>query len=105
MGNEFNKKILTINSSDFVATIEKKCWPEWFELIKKGEKKFEIRLADFEIKPGDTLLLREYDPKIKEYTGREIKKVVTIVSKSKDWKVWTKEEIEKYGFYVIGFKD
>lgn len=87
-----------------MATIEKKCWPEWFEKVLSGEKDFEIRLADFEIKEGDTLLLREWDPKTKQYTGREVRKTASIVSKSKDWKVWTKEEIDKYGFYVIGLK-
>ncbi len=87
-----------------MAVIEKKCWPEYFESILKGEKRFEIRLADFQIQKGDTLLLREYDPKTKKYTGREIRKTADYVSNSKDWKVWTQEEINKHGFYVIGFK-
>lgn len=87
-----------------MAIIEKKCWPEWFELIKSGEKTFDLRLADFEAKKGDLLLLREYDPKKKQYTGREIKKEIAYVTKSKDWKVWTKEEIEEKGFIVMGLK-
>ncbi|MCX6803994.1 MAG: DUF3850 domain-containing protein [Candidatus Diapherotrites archaeon] len=85
--------------------IEKKCWPEYFEKILRGEKKFELRLADFKIEVGDTLFLREWNPKTKEYTGREIQKVANYITKSKDWKVYTQEEIEKYGFYVIGLKD
>lgn len=38
---------------------EKKIWPEYFDKISNGEKKFELRLADWECKPGDTLVLRE----------------------------------------------
>ncbi len=85
--------------------IEKKCWPEYFEKILSGEKNFEIRLADFQIKKSDTLLLKEYDPETKSYTGREIKKEVTYVSKMKKVNsFWTKEEIEHYGLQVIGMK-
>lgn len=87
-----------------MAIIEKKCWPEWFEKIKSGEKTFDIRLADFEAKKGDTFLLREWDPKTKQYTGRKLKREIITATKSKDWKVWTKEEIEKYGFVVLGLK-
>jgi len=88
-----------------MSIIEKKTWPECFEAILHGEKKFEIRLADFKIQKGDTLLLREWDPKTKEYTGREIRKIAGFVSNSKDWDTWTQEEINKHGFYVIGFKE
>ena len=54
--------------------IKKKSWPEYFEKVLSGKKKVELRLADFEIKERDTLILEEYDPKIKQYTGRTIKK-------------------------------
>ena len=36
-----------------------------FELVKSGKKKFELRLADFDIKEGDTLVLKEWDLEIK----------------------------------------
>ena len=84
--------------------IEKKTWPELFEKILSGEKTFEIRLADFKCRPGDILILREWDPKTKEYTGRVLEKEVTFVMKTKDIKFWPKEEIAKYGFQVISFK-
>jgi len=84
--------------------IEKKTWPELFEKILSGEKTFEIRLADFKCRPGDILILREWDPKAKEYTGRVLEKEVTFVMKTKDIKFWPKEEIAKYGFQVISFK-
>ncbi|GEM_PF-5186419 len=33
--------------------IEKKVWPEYFEKILTGEKKFELRLADWQCQAGD----------------------------------------------------
>ena len=84
--------------------IEKKIWPEFFEKVKSDEKRFEIRLADFECNPGDVLVLREWDPIKKEYTGREIKKEVDYVSKTKDVKFWTEEDVDKYGFQIIQFE-
>lgn len=84
--------------------IEKKVWPEYFKKIKSGDKTFELRLADWKCKTGNILILKEWDPKTKEYTGREIEKRVTYVIKTKDQKFWSKEEIEKYGLQIIGFK-
>jgi len=88
--------------------IEKKVWPEYFEEILNGKKTFELRLNDFEIGEGDTLVLKEWDPKIKAYTGRELEKKVGYVGK---WKIdeltkfWPKEEIETNGLQVISLKD
>ena len=84
--------------------IEKKVWPEYFQKILNGEKKFELRLADFECKPGDILALKEWDPKTKEYTGRVLEKEVTYVLKTKDVKFWSKEYMNKHGFQIISFK-
>lgn len=84
--------------------IEKKTWKDLFEDVKSGKKKFDLRLADFKVKPGDTLVLREYDPKKKEYTGRQIEKKVTYVLKTKDLKFWPKKDTEKYGYQIIQFK-
>ncbi len=85
--------------------IEKKAIPKLFEKVLSGEKTFDARLDRFRCKPGDVLWLREWDPKKKEYTGREVKKKVTFVLKSKDLeKFWSKEEVAKYGFQIIAFK-
>ena len=84
--------------------IEKKATPEYFELIKSGKKNFEVRLADWECKEGDTLVLREWDPKTKSYTGREIEKRVGFVLKTKDLDSFSEEEIKKYGYQIIGLK-
>ena len=87
-----------------MAVIEKKVWPRYFELIKQGRKPFEIRLADFEVKEGDTLLLREWDPEKGTYTGRELRVEVTYVTNTKEQKHWSKEEVERHGLWVIGFR-
>ncbi len=85
--------------------IEKKAIPELFEKVLSGEKTFDARLDRFECKPGDTLVLREWDPKKEKYTGRKLEKKVTYVLKSKDLeKFWSKEEVNKYGFQIIAFK-
>ncbi len=86
-----------------MSTIEKKIWPKYFNEVKKGNKNYELRLADFKVKRGDTLLLKEWNPKTKKYTGREIKKKAKFVVKTKNQKFWTKEDGEKFGFQVIGF--
>ena len=87
-------------------TVEKKIWPEYFDKVASGEKTLEFRLADFNIEKGDTLILKEWDPATKEYTGRELTKEVTTVLKTKDpnFQPWSQEEIDKYGYQVIGIK-
>lgn len=88
--------------------IEKKVWPEYFEEILSGKKTFEVRLNDFEIEEGDTLLLKEWDSKTKNYTGREISKKVGFVGK---WKIdnltvfWDRKQIDEKGLLVISLLD
>jgi hypothetical protein len=84
--------------------IEKKIWSEYFEKVLSGEKKFELRLADWECGAGDILVLREWNQKTKEYTGRQIEKEVGYVIKTKECNLFTEEDAEKYGWQVIGFK-
>ena len=84
--------------------IEKKILPGYFDKILSGEKTFELRLADWECTPGDTLLLKEWDSSKKAYTVREVEKKVTYVIKTKDTKLFSPKEIEKYGFQVIAIQ-
>ena len=84
--------------------IEKKVWPEYFAKIVSGEKTFELRLADWECNSGDILVLREWDPETKDYTGQFLEKEVGYVLKTKDVKLFTPEEIEKYGFQIISLR-
>ena len=84
--------------------IEKKTRPEFFEQVVKGEKTFDLRLADWKCSPGDILVLKEWDSKANKYTGRVLEKKVTYVLRTKDLNFWTKDEIDKHGFQVIAFK-
>ncbi len=87
-----------------MARIEKKVWPEYFEKILAGEKRFELRLNDFEVGKGDILMLREWDPATRSYSGRTIEKKVAGVSKFtlKDLeKFWSATDIQKCGFQII----
>lgn len=54
-----------------------KCWPEFFQAIHTGKKTFELRVNDRDFKVGDVLLIREWDPKTKKYTGRKLVRDVT----------------------------
>ncbi|MEK7564842.1 MAG: DUF3850 domain-containing protein [Patescibacteria group bacterium] len=86
-----------------MAIINKKVWPEYFQKIILGEKKFELRLADFEVNKGDTLVLEEWNQDKKEYTGRKVEVTATYISKTKGLTFWPKEEIDNYGFQIIQF--
>jgi ASC-1-like (ASCH) protein len=81
--------------------IKKKTWPEYFQKILDGEKKFELRLADFNLNEGDILILEEYDPKTGEYTGRTIRKEAKKIIKINPTKMYSTEQINKFGLYVI----
>jgi len=84
-----------------MATIKKKIWPKYFEVVSSGKKKFELRLNDFDIKEGDTLVLEEWDPKTKRYTGRKIEKKVSYVLKFKLNDFGQEEQIREKGLVVI----
>ena len=84
--------------------IEKKISPEYFELVSSGRKRFELRLNEFDIKEGDLLVLKEWDPIKKEYTGRKIEKEVDYILDFKLDTFGQKEEIINKGLLVIQFK-
>lgn len=84
--------------------IEKKVHPKYFQKIVDGIKTFEVRLADWKCDEGDILVLKEWNPETKQYTGRALEKEVTYIVKTKDCDFWPEEEIEKFGFQIIGIK-
>ncbi len=58
-------------------THDLKTWPEFFDPLLKGEKRFELREEDDRVfHAGDTLRLREWS-KATGYTGREVRMDVT----------------------------
>lgn len=89
-----------------MRTIEKKTWPKYFEAISKNRKHFEVRLADFKIQEKDNLILKEWDPKKKKYTGKKLKfKVWTVLRVPNDMqRFYSKKDIKRYGFFVIELK-
>jgi ASC-1-like (ASCH) protein len=88
-----------------MAIIKKKIWPEYFDAVASGKKKYELRLNDFNIKEGDTLILEERDPETEEYTGRTAERKVTYVGCFKiDQLFWPKEEIKKKGIQIISLE-
>ncbi len=84
--------------------IEKKLWVKPFQKVLDGKKTYELRLADWECNEGDILVLKEWNPDTKKYTGRVIEKEITYIGKTKGLKYWSKEEIEKFGFQIISFR-
>lgn len=83
--------------------IVKKVWPEFFKKIKECDKIFQVRLADFKIRRGDTFVLMEWNPKTKKFTGRKIiKRVGSVLEIPKDMKrFYSEKDIKRYGFYVM----
>lgn len=84
-----------------MATIKKKIWPKYFELVKSGKKRFDVRVADFSIEEGDTLILKEWDPQTKRYTGRTLTKKVDYLIKFDLDTFGQRDLIEKNGLYVL----
>ncbi len=84
-----------------MAEIKKKMWPAEFEAVIAGKKKIDIRVADFEVQEGDTLILEEWNPETKQYTGRSINKKIVSVMKFKIDDYGQQLEIENKGLYAI----
>ncbi len=88
--------------------IIKKVLPDYFQDIVDGKKKYELRLNDFEIEPGDILVLEEWtsaDLKTRQATGRVLEKKVTYLRKFKLQDLWwSEEDIKEKGIQIISFE-
>lgn len=58
---------------------ELKTWPEYFKAIEDGRKNFEVRYNDRNFQVGDTLILQEYDPDKKRFTGEWERRIVSYI--------------------------
>lgn len=76
---------------------ELKTWPPYWQAVASGQKPFEVREDDRDFDLGDRLLLREWDPQIKSYTGR---KVICEITYKLDGGAFGIEE----GFCVLGLR-
>lgn len=84
--------------------IKKKTWPKQFNAIMDGSKKFDCRLADFDCDVGDIIIFEEWDPSIREYTGRRVSKKITFVLKTKEEKFWSEDEVKEKGFQIFSLE-
>ena len=111
IGDQFKKKYIAELTSQQLQKlpmkkkegnkIEKKIWLQHFESILKGEKKFEIRLADFEVKKGDILVLKEFNHNKEEFTGRKVERRVKKVNKINIFDYYNINDLKEKGIYVI----
>mgnify|MGYP002609233997 CR=1 FL=1 len=84
--------------------IAKKSYPDLFEKVLAGEKTFDMRVADFDIQPGDVLEQNEvkYDG---TPTGRTVRHVVGEVLRTKEIDFWKQEDINQYGYQVMSLTE
>jgi hypothetical protein len=57
-----------------------KTWPEFFRQILRGDKVCEVRNNDRNFLIGHCLVLNEYNPEEKSYTGRSVSRRITCVT-------------------------
>ena len=57
-----------------------KSWPEFFRAVRTGDKTFEVRKNDRAFAVGDLLILAEWDPEARAFTGRTQSVRVTYLS-------------------------
>ena len=82
-------------------TIKKKIRADYFEVVASGQKTFEVRVADWDCRQGDTLELIETDSKANQPTGRSLRRKVGYVAKTKDFSFFSDQEVAKHGYQVI----
>lgn len=57
-----------------------KSWKHFFQAIKDGSKKHDLRMNDRDFNVGDHLILEEYDNINGEYTGDKCRAMVTYIT-------------------------
>lgn len=83
---------------------ELKTWPGYFQKIVDGRKNFEARVNDRVFMEGDTVVLREWDPDSKQYTGRTLTKRVGYVAHKVD-RLPPPEVVREHGISVFALLD
>ena len=73
-----------------------KILPEYYDSVCDGSKTFEVRKKDRDFRVGDSIELREYSEKEKEYTGRNVDVSICYVL---DDPVYCKD-----GYVIFGIK-
>lgn len=57
-----------------------KCVSPYFEAVREGKKRFEIRFDDRDFKQGDMLILQHYDANFKKFLGFEVWREVEYIT-------------------------
>jgi ASC-1-like (ASCH) protein len=57
-----------------------KSWKPFFDAIKNGSKKHDLRINDRNFKIGDIITLQSYDPFAGVYTGEELEVEITYIT-------------------------
>ena len=78
---------------------ELKTWPKFFDMVAVGLKTFDLRKDDRGFQLGDTLVLKEYLPDAKKFTGNELRALVICILEHNDF-----PEGLSAGYVVIGFE-
>ena len=78
---------------------EKKIYPQYFDEVRAGLKNFELRKEDELFLVGDEIILKEWNPETKEYTGRQTKRTITYVLRH------CPEFGLKEGYAILGLND
>lgn len=59
-----------------------KTWPEPFELALSGAKTYTVRRDDRNFQQGELVCKQEWDPATQDYTGRELQRRITCITRS-----------------------
>jgi len=86
--------------------IRKKTWPEYFEKVLNGEKRFELRIADdTNYEEGDLLVLEEWDPETQQLTGRHVTRRIGYMLNTKDLDFICPQDVKHLGLLVMQLED
>ncbi len=66
-----------------LRTHKLRTWPAEFKAMKAGLKKFEWRRDNRKFKVGDMLILNEWNPKVKDFTGNFLIVKITYILREK----------------------
>ncbi|MBS0880165.1 DUF3850 domain-containing protein [Pantoea sp. JGM49] len=62
-----------------------KIWPDYYQDVISGMKRAELRKNDRNYSVGDSLILKEYRPKTRKFTGLEAHVLVTHITDVSEW--------------------
>ena len=58
-----------------------KVWTKQFDAVRRGAKTHEVRKGDRDYRAGDIVILREFDPNERRYTGKCIETQITFITR------------------------